>query len=109
LLHPESAASPLHSPRNAGTVIPPSRTGTSTRPTHDGIAYPFKLKVDDGDEKIVRNPSMVTLDSDDANSTSSRKSAGVDEALDRLNGVDSKEKVKERPGVERFFTAAEAL
>ncbi|KAF2403196.1 alpha/beta-hydrolase [Trichodelitschia bisporula] len=41
-----------------GTVIPESQNGT-TRPTYDGIAYPFKLKADNGWDQ---NSSMVTLD-----------------------------------------------
>jgi hypothetical protein len=45
------------------TVIPPSDT-TSTRPTADGIAYPFKLKVPDDDMRST-NASMMTLESAD--------------------------------------------
>ncbi|KAK3063581.1 hypothetical protein LTS18_014406 [Coniosporium uncinatum] len=41
------------------TVIPPSDTET-TRPTHGGVAYPFKLRVTEEDGR-ERNASTVTL------------------------------------------------
>lgn len=105
LLHPEIAAFPLHTPHVVETVIPPSRTGSSTRPTHAGIAYPFKLKVEDGEGKEeVKNPSMITLEGDEDEQLTV---GGVDEALDNLNRVQGQE--KERPKPERFVTAAEML
>jgi hypothetical protein len=112
-LHPESATSRPQSPAAAGTVIPPSKNGATTRPKHDGIAYPFKLKVDDKDGKPAnRNPSLVTLDSGDAMSTRSGRAGGAEDALDKLNGLDASEKTTEkdeRPGVERYYTAADHL
>ena len=49
-------------PAVADTVIPSTNT-TSTRPTHDGIAYPFKLQAPKHLMQSV-NPSMVTLKSE---------------------------------------------
>jgi hypothetical protein len=109
--HPESATSRPQSPAAAGTVIPPSKNGATTRPKHDGIAYPFKLKVDDEDGKPTsKNPSLVTLDSGDAMSTRSGRTGAVEKALDKLNGVDPSNTTTEkddRPGVERYYTAAD--
>jgi hypothetical protein len=110
-LHPDSATFRPQSPDAAGTVIPPSKNGATTRPKHDGIAYPFKLRVDDeGSKTASKNPSLITLDSGDAASTRSEGTGGVEEALDKLNGVDLSQKVgkrNERPGVERYYTAAD--
>jgi hypothetical protein len=110
-LHPNSSTSRPQSPAAAGTVIPPSKNGATTRPKHDGIAYPFKLKVDDEDGKHTsKNPSLVTLDSGDAMSARSGRTGGVDEALEKLNGVEASNKTgekDERPGVERYYTAAD--
>jgi len=122
-LHPEfalTATSPT-----VGTVIPQSNT-SSVRPTHDGIAYPFKLKVDgaggeggEGGAGVVKNPSMVTLDSRDGffdaqgssrpvSSVGSRavSSAAVDKEAENGAVV---EEAKDRPPMDRFFTAAEGL
>ncbi|TLD32522.1 hypothetical protein E2P81_ATG05498 [Venturia nashicola] len=108
-LHPGSASSRPQSPAAAGTVIPPSKNGTTTRPQHDGIAYPFKLKVGDEAGKHHKNPSIATLDSGDAMSARSGTPNGIKEALDKSNGVDTREKTEGRPNVERFYTAADHL
>jgi acetyl esterase/lipase len=86
------------------TIIPPSQSGT-TRPTHDGIAYPFKLKMPETEDS-ERNPSIMTLHSD-----------GVDEEdNDGLDGIltddkkdDGEKGLVERPPIERFVTAREEL
>lgn len=105
LLHPDSVTSRPRSPAAAGTVIPISKNGATTRPQHDGIAYPFKLKVDDGEGNHTNwNASLVTLDSGE-----SGRANGVKEALNKLNGVVTNEEKEERPGVERFYTAADHL
>ncbi|QDS72226.1 hypothetical protein FKW77_005509 [Venturia effusa] len=111
LLHPDSATPRPQSPAAAGTVIPPSKNGATTRPQHDGIAYPFKLKVD-GDEAEnhkSKNPSIVTLDGGDAVSAANGKTNGVEDALDELSGVETGEKTEGRPGAERFYTAVNQL
>lgn len=107
------------------TVIPSSRTG-STRPTHNGIAYPFRLKVPQT-EQGDRNSSIITLDSDgegDGDGEGTDR-AHKDEAtkISHTNGIGSEAtesekgdvvvkgegKNVERPPIERFVTAAELL
>jgi acetyl esterase/lipase len=80
------------------TVIPPTETGT-TRPFHDGIAYPFKLKVPET-EGAKRNSSIMTLQSD-----------GEDEGEGEQEALDTKSETSrpERPEMERFVTAREEL
>lgn len=108
LLHPGSATSRPQSPAAVCTVIPPSKNGATTRPKHDGIAYPFKLKVDDEEgTHTSRNSSIVTLDGGDAMSAQSGRTDGAEEALKKLEGAERSKTPNERPSVERFYTAAD--
>ena len=100
------------------TLIP-STDGSSTRPTRGGIAYPFSLRVR-GEGRDV-NASMVTLQSVNENVPSSPISASAapaavaggeaGEGKDKVvNGEGEKEPEvgeQERPGIERFETAAD--
>ncbi|KIV99306.1 uncharacterized protein PV09_08967 [Verruconis gallopava] len=115
-LGPNIDAIPAGSTVIGNTVIPPTDT-LSTRPTAGGIAYPFKLKVQEDDVKST-NASMMTLDSTnmpvspapselvhknlDGTVAASASTTGVttaDEAASR----------NERPQPERFETAKEFL
>lgn len=104
------------------TLIPPSEAST-TRPTHDGIAYPFKLAIPGHMRMKSANPSMMTLDSADA----SLSEAGDSEVLGPnatsppnsplRNAENHKVETGEqkvdpsvvRPQPERFVTAMETL
>lgn len=88
-------ASSASRPSSPPTIIPQSDT-LSTRPTRDGIAYPFKLVVE-GEGRDV-NASTVTL--------TSLQADGVAEEEGPRPG--EKENV-ERPAIERFVTAQEDL
>ena len=88
-------ASSASRPSSPPTIIPQSDT-LSTRPTRDGIAYPFKLVVE-GEGRDV-NASTVTL--------TSLQADGVAEEEEPRPGW--KENV-ERPAIERFVTAQEDL
>jgi hypothetical protein len=86
------------------TIVPPSQSGT-TRPTHDGIAYPFKLKVPESEGR-ERNPSIMTLHSE----SDAEAGPGMDDGLPNEEVLDkSVTGALERPPIERFFTAQEAL
>ena len=101
------------------TIIPLTHTA-STRPTHGGIAYPFKLQALDDSRKSV-NPSIITLNSDgqedeidsDRADESANKKAQRDKGTPNEAGVDKDVrseavgKSAERPQVERFVTAPE--
>ena len=102
------------------TVIPPSDT-LSTRPTRDGIAYPFKLQT--GDEGKDVNASTVTLngtplDGSDSGSNDGQPLTPNDHVVDALGigkGTDMNGTMVAadgpalRPHVERFETAREQL
>jgi hypothetical protein len=78
------------------TIVPESDT-LSSRPTRNGVAYPFKLQVEGAGKGV--NASTLTLNS---------VNEGVveDEALEEK---DKKDMEVERPDVERFVTTSEAL
>ena len=82
-------------PSSPPTIIPQSDT-LSTRPTRDGIAYPFKLVVE-GEGRDV-NASTVTLTSLQADGVAEEEEP---RPIKREN--------VERPTIERFVTAQEDL
>ncbi|KAF2745289.1 alpha/beta-hydrolase [Sporormia fimetaria CBS 119925] len=92
-------------PQSPQTLIPDTNTLT-TRPTRGGIAYPFRLKVEEGGRQI--NASTTTLTSMDMRDRDGHGGADVDAPVPvgegERRGDDGDEKV-ERPGVERFVTA----
>lgn len=130
---PERKASPLPSPRSEPsspglltpgivvsddpqspvTVIPATDTLT-TRPTKGGIAYPFSLRIEGAEGKDV-NASTLTLQSVDIRTPAVVDEAHAEKQIDadlakateKLEKEDPEvEKEKDRPGMERFFTAA---
>lgn len=95
------------------TVVPDSNT-LSTRPTREGVAYPFKLKLYKDGEGA--NASMVTLQSTMPSGTPGERSVRISEdlvrAIDKEGGSEAEEKQStdgkaERPQPERFVTANE--
>ena len=86
------------------TVIPPSESGT-TRPFHDGIAYPFKLKVPET-KGAKRNSSIITLHSDGDDERDVDEADGISREGDKDTGENS---IPGRPPIERFVTAKEEL
>ncbi|KAH7069581.1 hypothetical protein BKA63DRAFT_476388 [Paraphoma chrysanthemicola] len=121
---PERKASPLPSPTTSpppnivvsdhpespATLIP-ATDGSSTRPTKGGIAYPFSLKVDDGQDA---NASMVTLQSVGISTPPAVDVAQAEKELgapsvttqDATPAAVPSVEEKDRPVVERFYTAA---
>jgi hypothetical protein len=107
------------------TIVPNSNT-LSARPSRGGIAYPFKLQIEEADGRNI-NASTVTLNSitpstvQDAGSQLENAAAtpvtekdanprGGNISMDtREANVDSTEQRLERPTVERFETAQEYL
>lgn len=88
-------------PNSPATLIPASET-TTTRPTKGGIAYPFSLKVNGPEGKDV-NASTTTLHSvAPEESLQEKESSAGATATESVN----EQVLKERPGVERYFTAA---
>ncbi|OAF99984.1 alpha/beta-hydrolase [Paraphaeosphaeria sporulosa] len=89
-------------PQSPPTLIPATDT-LSTRPTRGGVAYPFTLRVGD-DAGGDANASMLTLQSVNLGSP------GLEEETKELvaiGGEPELEQSVERPGVERFVTAAD--
>jgi hypothetical protein len=102
----QSIPSPQEAKMNASdppTIVPDSNT-LSTRPTREGIAYPFKLKVDK-DESDDINLSTVTLNSlkpddgmgetangvkaEEANGDATASSGKADATISEGNGIET--------------------
>jgi len=97
-------------PQSPATLIP-ATDGSSTRPTKGGIAYPFSLKVDGVDGGA--NASMLTLQSLGIKTPDAVDMPQVEKQLGATSTFTSLEKDAvsgaeegQRPGVERFYTAA---
>ncbi|RMZ68676.1 acetyl-hydrolase [Pyrenophora seminiperda CCB06] len=95
-------------PALPNTLIPATDTLT-TRPTAGGIAYPFSLKVDGPDGKDV-NASTVTLASVNIATPPATAEPQIEMLPESTEHGSVNEQVlkEERPGVERYFTAAPA-
>jgi hypothetical protein len=108
-------------PMSADTLIPASDT-LSTRPTAGGIAYPFSLKVDGPEGKDV-NASTLTLASVNITTPPAVDAPHAEKQLGSMmlatepapviisapavsESVNEQLLKEERPGVERFETAA---
>ncbi len=111
-------------PQSPDTLIPATETLT-TRPTKGGIAYPFSLRVDDEGREV--NASTLTLQSVgiptpaavEVSQGEKDLGAGLAVASNKLEpknveetkfdekqaAKEEQERGRERPGVERFFTA----
>jgi len=90
-------------PQSPPTLIPETET-LSTRPTRGGVAYPFRLKVEEGEREV--NASTVTLQSVGVGSMGEAEEER-EEGVGLLRGDHGKEEEgSERPGVERFVTAS---
>jgi hypothetical protein len=131
---PERKASPLPSPTNelsspsfpppnvvvsdhpgSPATLIPATDGSSTRPTKGGIAYPFSLKVDDGQDA---NASMVTLQSVGITTPPAVDLVQVEKELGAqsapaegsiIPAAATSTVEKDKPGVERFYTAGAGL
>ncbi|KAH7397174.1 hypothetical protein BKA66DRAFT_521683 [Pyrenochaeta sp. MPI-SDFR-AT-0127] len=95
-------------PQSPHTLIPATDTLT-TRPTKGGVAYPFSLRVDGQEGKDV-NASTLTLQSVNISTPPAMDEPQLDKQLGVGIGpvteaVDDDGIEKERPGVERYFTA----
>ena len=95
-------------PQSPPTLIPQTDT-LSTRPTRGGIAYPFRLKVQDAEGREV-NASTITLQSLSVATPGLNEFEEKDKGIGAVDGVQDgqaeKEKDKEeRPPIERFETA----
>lgn len=91
-------------PDSPPTVIP-ATDGSTARPTKGGIAYPFSLKVGGSDG---RNASTLTLESMNITTPPALEELQQEKGLGCFSTAQTDEDraVKERPVVERFFTAA---
>jgi len=93
-------------PQSPATIIP-ATDGSSTRPFKGGIAYPFSLKVDNAASKDA-NASTVTLQSLVITTPPAVEPTQHEPEL-CAEGITyesaDKHASKERPEVERFFTA----
>jgi hypothetical protein len=94
-------------PQSPPTLIP-ATDSLSTRPTKGGIAYPFSLRIDGSEGKDV-NASTLTLQSMNITtppavdvSQQDKNFGYVDPARETVSNAMS----NERPGVERYYTAA---
>ena len=89
-------------------MIPVTDTLT-TRPTAGGIAYPFSLKIDGPDGKDV-NASTLTLASVNITTPPAVDDSQIEMQPGNVAHGSVNEQVlqEERPGVERYFTAAPA-
>ncbi|EDU49721.1 acetyl-hydrolase [Pyrenophora tritici-repentis Pt-1C-BFP] len=97
---------PSDNPALPSTLIPATDTLT-TRPTAGGIAYPFSLKVDGPDGRDV-NASTVTLTSVNMATPPAVDDQQIEMIPENTVEESVNEQVlkEERPGIERFFTAA---
>jgi hypothetical protein len=95
-------------PQSPNTLIPATDTLT-TRPTKGGVAYPFSLKVDGPEGKDV-NASTLTLASVNITTPPAVDGDHVEKQLGSViaatESVNEQVLKEERPGVERYFTAA---
>ena len=93
-------------PALPSTVIPATDTLT-TRPNAGGIAYPFSLKVDGPEGKDV-NASTLTLASVNITTPPAVDDPQIEMHTESMaHGSVNEEVLKEeRPGIERYFTAA---
>ncbi|KAF1981524.1 alpha/beta-hydrolase [Aulographum hederae CBS 113979] len=116
-------------PEEEGTgLVVPKSNSSSTRPTSDGIAFPFKLKVGDGEQNAEGrslNASLLTLpgtpgleqnaETGASEETGEEKNInghenGNGKAIEPTSEADAtngEKRTVERPGVERFVTAPE--
>ena len=95
-----------HNPALPSTLIPATDTLT-TRPTAGGIAYPFSLKVDGHEGKDV-NASTLTLASVNITTPPAVDDPQIEMPTESMVHGSVNEQVlkEERPGIERYFTAA---
>jgi len=94
-------------PQSPPTLIP-ATDSLSTRPTKGGIAYPFSLRIDGSEGKDV-NASTLTLQSMNITTPPAvdlpqqvKELGYAEPARETVND----EMSNERPGVERYYTAA---
>jgi hypothetical protein len=96
-------------PENSSTIIPATDTLT-TRPTAGGIAYPFSLKVEGPEGKDV-NASTLTLASVNITTPPAVDHVEGEKQMGSIvsigESVNEQVLKEERPGVERYFTAAQ--